>query len=138
MSGFTLKLFDSCQSEALEGVSVFVGEDASGSFAILSRHARFMTVLRFGLARFRRGNETPWQYLAMPGALLYFCDNTLTLACRHYLLDEDYDRISGRLAEELVKEEEALHEVKESLKRMEEAMLKRMWELGQQGVRLHE
>jgi len=138
VSGFTLKLYDSRHSESIDGVTAFVGEDPSGSFGILPGHARMMTTLVFGLARFRRGVEAPWHYLAMPGAVLYFADNTLSLACRHYLIDEDYQRISQRLAEELISEEEQLHELRESLKRMEEAMLKRMWELGQQGIHVHE
>lgn len=138
MSSFVLQLYDSSREQRIEGVSSFVGEDASGSFSLLSHHARFMTVLSFGLARFRRGAQAPWQYLALPGALLYFADNTLTLTCRHYLIDSDYQQISRRLAEELLVEEELLHEVKQSLQRMEEAMLKRMWELGQQGGLLHE
>jgi F-type H+-transporting ATPase subunit epsilon len=138
VSGFTLQLFDSRGSERFEGITTFVGEDQSGSFGILPGHARMMSVLVFGLARFRRGSETPWRYLALPGALLYFADNTLTLASRHYLIDEDFDRISTRLADELLSEEEQLHDIHESLRRMEEAMLKRMWELGQQGVHLHE
>ena len=138
VSGFTLLLFDSRQSERIEGVSAFVGEDASGSFGILPGHTRFMTVLVFGLARFRCGEESPWEYLALPGALFYFTDNTLTLASRHYLRDTDYERISQRLADELLAEEEALHDIRESLRRMEEEMFKRMWELGQQGIKLHE
>lgn len=136
MSGFILQLFDSRQSEYIEDVSSFIGEDASGSFGILSGHARMMTNLVFGLARFRKNDGGPWHYLAMPGAVLYFVDNVLTLTTRHYLMDEDYDRISRRLADELLAEEEELHELRESLKRMEEAMLKRLWELGQQGVKL--
>ena len=138
MSGFTLQLFDGRHSERIEGVSSFVGEDASGSFGLLPGHARFMTVLVFGLARFRCGEQAPWEYLALPGALLYFADNTLTLASRHYLRDADYERISQRLGDELLAEEEELHDIRESLRRMEEAMFKRMWELGQQGVKLHE
>ncbi len=138
MSGFTLQLFDSRRSELIEGVEAFVGEDASGSFGLLRGHARFMTVLVFGLARFRCGDAAAWQYLALPGAVLYFADNTLTLASRHYLRDSDYERILQRLGEELLAEEEELHDIRESLRRMEEAMFKRMWELGQQGVKLHE
>ena len=138
MTGFTLQLFDARRSERFDGVSSFVGDDASGSFGILPGHARMMTNLVFGLARFRRGEEASWQYLAMPGAVLYFADNVLSLICRHYLIDEEYERISRRLADELLAEEEQLHELRESLRRMEEAMLKRMWELRQQGVRLNE
>lgn len=138
MSGMTLQLFDSRRSERVEGVSSFVGEDDSGSFGILPGHTRFMTMLVFGLARFRRGDEAPWEYLALPGALLYCADDTLTLTSRHYLRDTDYERISQRLADELLAEEEELHEIRESLRRMEEAMFRRMWELGQKGIRLHE
>jgi F-type H+-transporting ATPase subunit epsilon len=138
MNGFILELFDSRGSKRIEGVTSFDGEDASGRFGILPGHVRFMTVLVFGLARFRRGEGAEWEYLALPGALLYFVDNTLTLATRHYLHDTDYERISQRLADELLTEEEELHDIRESVKRMEEAMLRRMWELGQQGVKLHE
>ncbi len=142
MSGFTLQLYDSRRQETIEGVSAFVGEDGSGSFGILAGHARMMTNLVFGLARFRleqsAAEEGPWHYLAMPGAVLYFADNTLSLMCRHYLIDTEYERISRRLGEELLAEEEELQELHTSLRQMEEAMLKRMWELGQQGVHIHE
>ncbi|MGM0595156.1 MAG: F0F1 ATP synthase subunit epsilon [Pseudomonadota bacterium] len=136
MSGFTLQLYDGRGSERIEGVSSFVGEDASGSFALLPGHAPLMTTLVFGLARFRREAQTPWQYLAMPGAVLYFLDNTLNLACRHYLMDEDYGRITQRLNDELLAEEEQIRALRESINEMEREMFKQMWELGQQGIRL--
>lgn len=126
----TLQLYDSRCSESISGVTSFVGEDASGSFGILPGHVRMMTVLVFGLSRFCCGEASPWHYLAMPGAVLYFADNRLNLATRHYLLDEDYERISQRLNDELLAEEEQLHALRQSLRRMEDAMLKRMWELG--------
>jgi F-type H+-transporting ATPase subunit epsilon len=135
MKSYTLQLLDSRRNVHIERVTSFVGEDASGSFGILPNHARVMTVLVFGLAKFRCG-EQRWQYLAMPGALLYFADNILNLVCRHYLIDENYDRISRLLIEELLAEEEQLREVRKSLKHMEEALLKRMWEMGRQGVSL--
>lgn len=132
MNNYTLRLYDSRKNLSVEGVTSFVGEDASGSFGILPGHTRMMTVLVFGLARFRCA-DNPWQYLAMPGAVLYFTDNILNLVSNHYLIDEDFDRISTRLIEELMAEEEQLHEVRQSLKQMEEALLKRMWDLGRQG-----
>ena len=82
MKGFTLQLQDATRSQQLPGVTTFVGEDASGSFGILADHARLMTSLAVGLARFRVG-EGPWQYLALPGGLLYFHDNRLTRERRH-------------------------------------------------------
>ncbi len=136
MNSFTLHLHDSTQSEHIDGVLSFVGEDASGSFGILANHARMMTTLVYGLARFRTGSNAPWQYLAMPGAVLWFSDNTLSICCRHYLRDENYERISHRIGDELLAEEQELHALHESLQQMEEAMIKQMWALGQKGVHL--
>lgn len=134
MRSYTLHLHDSRNSLCVTEVASFVGEDESGRFGILPGHARMMTVLLFGLARFRRLGEDSWQYLAMPGGVLYFADNTLHLACRHYLLDKNYQRISRRLVEELLAEEELLDEVRLSVKRMEEALFKRMYEMQRAGV----
>ena len=128
MKPFTLQLQDATRAQEIAGVTSFVGEDATGSFGILAGHARFMTTLVIGLARFRLG-ERPWQYLALPGAVLYFDDNVLTLNTRHYLLDEDYMRISESLQEQLLAEEEKLRTTKESLHQMEEQVLKRLWEM---------
>jgi len=132
MKTFTLLLQDVTHSQEITGVSSFVGEDAAGSFGILAGHARMMTALVMGLARFRTG-EGAWKYLALPGALLYFRNNVLTLSTRRYLLDDDYMRISTTLREQLLDEEEKLRAVKEGLHRMEEEILKRMWEMGRPG-----
>ena len=128
MKGFTLNLLDPSQSERIEGVVSFVGEDATGSFGILPGHARFMTVLGFGLARFREHNG-PWHYLAVPGAVLYFVDDILYITTRYYLRDVDVERISRVLEEHMAAEERELRAVKESLRCMEEELLRRMWEL---------
>jgi len=133
MKSFSLRLQDATHSEEMAGVTSFVGEDASGSFGILAGHARMMSLLIIGLARFRIG-EGAWQYLALPGAVLYFHNNTLTLSTRHYLLDDDYMRISQALQQQLLAEEEKLHIMKESLHHMEEEVLKRLWEMGRKGI----
>jgi F-type H+-transporting ATPase subunit epsilon len=129
---FALRLQDATRAEEMTGVTSFVGEDASGSFGVLAGHARMMTSLVIGLARFRVG-EQAWQYLALPGAVLYFHNNVLTLSTRHYLLDDDYMRISQALQQQLLAEEEKLHTMKESLHRMEEEVLKRLWEMSRKG-----
>jgi len=128
MKTFTLLLQDATHAERIEDISSFVGEDKSGSFGILAGHARIMTTLVMGLARYRIASE-PWQYLAQPGAVLYFQNNLLTISTRHYFRDEDYMRISRTLQQKLLAEEEALHSVKHSLQHMEEELLKRMWEM---------
>lgn len=132
MNSFTLRLQDATRAQDITGVTSFVGEDASGSFGLLAGHARFMTTLVIGLARFRVG-EQAWQYLALPGAVLYFDDNVLTLSTRHYLMDADYMRISQSLQRELLAEEEKLRTMKESLHQMEEEVFKRLWEISRRG-----
>lgn len=129
MKSFTLILQDSLHTEQLDGVSSFVGEDNSGSFGIMPNHTRMMTALVMGLARFRI-DEQHWQYIATPGALIYFHNNQLILSTRHFFIDDDYMRISHTLQEQLLKEEQQLHAQKQSLRQMEEEVLKRLWKIG--------
>lgn len=131
MTSFTLFLHDATRSQRIDSVTSFIGEDASGSFGILAGHARFMTALNFGLMRFRRGEER-WQYAAVPGGLLYFLDNKLTISTRHYLIDDNYERICQLLQERLVAEEENLQTTKESLRNMEQEIFKRLWAMRRQ------
>ncbi|MGZ8190130.1 MAG: F0F1 ATP synthase subunit epsilon [Methylococcaceae bacterium] len=125
MNQFVLKLFDASHDQHITGVTSFIGEDASGSFGIQSNHARFMTTLVFGLARFRVRTED-WQYLALPGAVLYFNKNELSVSTRYFLIDTDLERISTLLEQKSLVEEEYLRSTRESLHRMEQAMLKRI------------
>jgi F-type H+-transporting ATPase subunit epsilon len=129
MNLFSLRLQDATRVQEIPGVASFVGEDASGSFGILAGHARMMTVLVTGLARFRVGDGS-WRYLAVPGALVYFLDDVLTLSTRRFLIADDYMRVSQALREQLLTEEETLRGTKESLHRMEEEVLKRLWSMG--------
>lgn len=128
---FTLRLHDATRSEEITDVESFVGEDASGSFGILAGHARLITTLVLGLARFRTA-ASDWSYLALPGAVLHFRDNVLTLSTRRYLRDDDYMRISQELRQQLIAEEQNLRAMKESLHRMEEEALRRLWEMSRQ------
>ena len=109
MTTFTLHLYAADSYERIEEVASFVGEDDSGSFSLLARHDRFMTVLTFGLARLRRGDGA-MEYLGLPGGVLYFVDNALYLSTRRYLRDTDARRIAQALAGELLQEERALAE----------------------------
>ena len=128
MNSFRLTLRESSRSESIDGVTSFVGEDGSGSFGIQAGHARMMTSLVFGLARFRK--ETgPWQYLAVPGAILYFADNELTLNTRRYLISGDYEAITQSLLDTLAREEEELATMKHNLRNIEAHILKRMLEM---------
>ena len=128
MKGFELEVRAAGQTLQVPGVISFIGEDASGSFGLQAGHARFMTLLEFGLARFRT-TPSDWQYLALPGALLDFTGGRLWIGARRFLLDNDYARISRLLQAQLRVEEQALSETKTSLRRMEEALLRRLWQL---------
>lgn len=133
MNHFVMQLHDASRSERVENVASFVGEDASGSFGIRANHERMMTALIFGLARYRT-ETSDWEYLALPGALLYFDDNILTLSTHRFLRDPDYMRISTSLKQQLLAEEEELKTIKHSLHQMEEELLKRMWKLGRHEI----
>lgn len=129
MTHFAMHLQSATQYERVERVTMFVGEDASGSFGIMAGHHRMMTPLQFGLARFRTYGSD-WQFLALPGGVLYFVNNELFLNTRRYLRDRDCARITQALEQQLRREEAALRELKESLHRLEEEMFKRLWKLG--------
>ncbi len=128
MNTFSLHLQSATQYEQVEHVISFVGEDDSGSFGILPRHARMMTLLAFGLARFRVAGQD-WEYLAVPGAVAYFVSGHLYISTRHYLRGMDYETITAALREGLLAEEVALRTMKQSLRRLEEEMFKRLWKM---------
>lgn len=129
MKTFALHVQSATQYELIEDVTSFVGEDESGSFGIRARHARMMTALGYGLARYQL-KDSSWYYLAFPRAILYFVDNALYISTRRFLHDADYHRISKGLLEQLLKEEEELRGIKESLYRLEQEMFRRLWQMG--------
>jgi F-type H+-transporting ATPase subunit epsilon len=129
MTGFPLILQSASQSERIEGVVSFVGEDDSGSFGILPGHARMVAVLAYGLARFRLA-QGPWTYLALPGGVLYFVRNELRISTRRYFKDADYGRISGVLLDRLLGEEEEMRATRISLYRLEQEMFRRLRDMG--------
>lgn len=131
MDRFDLHLQSSTQYEIIHNVVSFVGEDGSGQFGILANHARMMTCLTFGLAWFRYDNNEK-EYLALPGAVVYFIDNQLYISTRHYFRSADYQAIQILIEKELHIEEENLLHIKESLHRLDEEILKRLWDLKRQ------
>lgn len=129
MKPFTLVVQDAMHVERFDQVTSFVGWDDSGSFGLLADHGRFMTVLSWGLARFQT-MDGAWHYLALPGGLISFKENTATISTRRFLRDDNADRIAQALEEQLSVEEESLQAMKQSLSRLEEEMFKRLWRMG--------
>ncbi len=122
MNSFTLQLLAADRGEVIKEVASFNGEDATGSFGILARHDRFLTALRFGLARLRFGDGRE-EYLGLPGGVLYFLDNQLRISTRRYLRDSDARRIAAVLARDFLQEEETLELTRRKLHRLETEML---------------
>ena len=131
MNTFSLQLYDATRQQRIENVTSFVGEDSNGSFGLQAHHARFMSTLVFGLFRYRLQNDD-WHYLALPGGVLYFNDNELSISTRHFLIDNDFERISDLLKQQLLAEEEILTATRSSLQKMEQSMLLRLWNLQKQ------
>jgi F-type H+-transporting ATPase subunit epsilon len=132
MNAFVMHLQSATQYEQIKNVLSFIGQDDSGSFGILAGHARIMTLLSFGLARFRVIDQD-WEFLALPGALAYFVSGQLYLSTRRYVRGKDYAAISAALRHELRAEEEALREMKQSVRHLEEEMFRRLWKFKPSG-----
>lgn len=132
MKLFSLHLQDAEKNQSIDGLSSFVGEDKSGSFGILAGHTRMMSSLLFGLARFRIGDQA-WQYLALPGALLYFNKNKLSISTERYIISDDYQQLSNILQQQLSSELSKQQVAKKSLHQMEQELFKRLWESGREG-----
>lgn len=128
MSGFTLHLQSAARHETFENVASFVGMDATGGFGVLPGRERFMTILEYGLSRFRQG-EGPWQYVACPGGVLRFAHGELVVNTRRYLRGDGYEAVSATLAGQLAGEEAELKTVKDSLQKLERELYRRLREL---------
>ncbi len=127
MKQFRLRLLDSQGVRDIDQVEAFVGSDQSGSFSIWAHHQRFITLLAFGLARYRCSQQH-WTYIAMPSAVLHVEDNLLQLTSHRFIIDSDYHSISQRLTEQLLAEELALQTTKRSLRHMEEQIIRQLWQ----------
>ena len=125
---FTLHLQSAERSDCIADVASFVGRDAAGSFGLLAGHADFMTIVDYGLTRYRRVDRS-WTYVASPGGVVCFADNTLHFSTRRYLQDDDYARISAELTGQLAAEERSLEAVKQHLQQLERELLRRLHEL---------
>ncbi len=132
MKTFNLYLYSSTQFEQFNNVTSFIGEDSSGSFGVLSGHARMITCLKYGLARIRY-DQNKEEYIAVPGGILYFADNTLKIAVRYYFRHDDYLKIAAELDKQLSTEETDIVNIRETLHRLDENVLRRLWELKREG-----
>jgi len=128
VSGLTLILQGSTRSERVAGVRSFVGTDASGQFGILPNHEPLMTVLAFGMARYRLADGA-WEYLGVPGGVLHFAGNELRICATRYVRGAQREELVLALNEQLRRETAAQQQVRGSMHNLEEEMLRRLWRM---------
>lgn len=132
MSTFSLTVRDAGHELNFDAVESFIGADASGSFGVLANAEPLLAALAFGLARFRTADAT-WHYLALPGAVLRFAGNRMSVTATHFLCSEDMDAMSSALENELQAAENAVRTTKAAIHKMEEALMRKLWEMSRGG-----
>lgn len=128
MKTFRLHLMSMTRAESLPDLVSFTGCDTAGSFGILANAYRRITVLVFGLAHFRTVSGQV-EYLVLPGGLLYFHGNELNITTTNFVRSVGLAEISAVLDNQLRQEDVELREIKQSLHRLDEEIIKRMYEL---------
>ncbi|MGY6274810.1 F0F1 ATP synthase subunit epsilon [Methylomonas sp. MgM2] len=133
MMGFGLTLLDSRGTDEFDEVIQFIGSDDSGSFGILARHERTVSLLRFGLARFF-DKSGRCHYVALPGGVLRFADNHLTVTTVRYFLGDDRAVICQQLDAEMTKLDSEVHSARATLSEIEHSLVKRLSQLSGRGA----
>jgi F-type H+-transporting ATPase subunit epsilon len=128
MNTFQLHLMSTTQSDRVPDLVHFTGQDAAGSFGIMANAFRRISALVYGLAHFRRASGVV-EYLAMPGGLLYFVDNELRIATTQYVRGTGLTEVSEALDRQLRREDEAIRDIRQSLRHLDEQMMKRIFEM---------
>lgn len=132
MNTFVLNLRDSQGSDHFGHVTQFIGADDSGSFGVLAGHAKMVAVLRYGLARFA-DTAGRWRYLSLPGGVLSFSGNELTVVTVRYFLGEERGIITRQLAAEMSRADSDIHRSRATLAEIEHALVRRLGELSGRG-----
>lgn len=125
MNSFRLRLISPVRIDQVDDVVSFTAKDASGSFGVLPYAFRRVTALSFGMATLRKVDGSS-EYLALPGGVLYFSANELKIAATSFVRSSNIAEISEALEKKLRAEEEGIREIKRSLRRLDEEILKRL------------
>lgn len=137
MKTFTLALLDSAGADRYLQVRQFVGADGSGSFGILAGHEPMVAALRYGLARFEDGDGR-WHYVALPGGILRFKGNSLSVAAVRYFLGDEPGMLAGRLAEQMAKDDSELGAARQTLAKIDRSLVRRLADMDGRGGRAFE
>ncbi|MGJ0517138.1 MAG: FoF1 ATP synthase subunit delta/epsilon [Methylomicrobium sp.] len=131
MNTFTLTLIDTSETTRFESVRQLIAADEGGSFGLLAGHAHTVALLRYGLVRFIDDGGV-WRYLAMPGGVLRFADNQLTITTMRYFLGDNPDAICAELEAAMQQTDSELHRSRAALSEIERSLVKRLADLSNQ------
>ena len=131
MNTFSLTLIDTAEMTRFEKVRQFIASDTDGGFGILAGHAHTVALLRYGLARFSDDSGI-WRYLAMPGGVLRFAGNELTITTVRYFLGIDPDAICADLEAAMQQTDSEVHRSRAALSEIEHSLIKRLADLSNQ------
>jgi F-type H+-transporting ATPase subunit epsilon len=137
MSSFRVTLLDSYGSDRFDRVTQFIGADASGAFGILGGHEPMVAALRYGLARFQDDAGT-WRYVAMPGGILRFRKNELSIAAVRYFLGDEPGALVERLAAEMAQDDSELSTARQTLAKIDRSLVQRLADADRRGGRVME
>jgi F-type H+-transporting ATPase subunit epsilon len=138
MRTFRLALLDSGGADRFERVRQFIGADASGAFGILAGHESMVVVLRYGLIRFLDDSDV-WRYAALPGGILRFRDNALSVAAVRYFLGDEPGTLVDHLAREMARDDSELSAARQTLAKIDRSLVRRLAEMdGRGGILLEE
>ena len=130
MKTFLLTIYDTAHTQTIGELVSFVGEDLSGSFGILAGRERFITCLSFGMTRLRTLSGKTL-YLALPGGVLRFLNDNLTISTRHFVISDNFEHVQKTLQQDILEEEIQLQTLKKSFHTMENELMKRLLKTGE-------
>jgi F-type H+-transporting ATPase subunit epsilon len=133
MPGFSIILCTPTQRELIPDVHSFRGRDAAGSFGILPNAYRRLTVIKSGLAQFKRTDQIV-EYLALPDGVLDFKDKQLFLAVTKFYRSSSLEEISQLLEKNIQAESEQIQEIRRTLSRLDQGILKKLAQISQSFV----
>jgi F-type H+-transporting ATPase subunit epsilon len=120
-----MEILSADAAASIEDVVSFIGTDASGSFGILARRERFVTMLSWGACRFQTSGGRR-SYVATPGGALSFDAGLLRIATTRFFLGDDYASLLQRLAERMRAEADDTKAVRQVLRELDSELLRRL------------
>lgn len=125
MKAFVVHLQSPSSYERLNGVRSFICSDDSGSFGILAGHERLMTVLSPGIASLQMVSGEQL-FIGLPESFLYVLNDEIFISTRKYVKETNYFNLARSLQAKLHEEEQLKIEMRQTIKKMEEALIKQL------------